>query len=196
MNDDHEHDTLAEVIAARRRLREDPRSSLDRDRVLRWSASGDIDALGALSSMLFHPDESRQIAPSLTLADYLRIELPYLERCFREDPQGEWADSRWQAGGLLANWIKSIWRDERFRGFVDTIRDWLARLYKSTEDPDLRKCLVQATLEHAFEAPGIAERFEAWREDPILREAYDEARLWKEGLDELGMQPVDHRSKR
>ena len=197
MDDGHVHDdALAEVIAARRRLREDPRSLLDRDQVLRWSASEDIDTLGALSSLLFHPDESRRITPNLTLEDYLQIELPYLERCLKEDPQGEWADSRWQAGGLLANWIKDIWRDERFRPFVDSIRDWLAQLYKSTDDLDLRTCLVQATLEHVFEIPGIAERFETWREDPALRSAYDEAKLWKEGLDELGMEPVDYRRSR
>jgi hypothetical protein len=100
----------------------------DRDQVLQWSLSVDIDALGALSSLLFDPSESRQISPNLTLEDYLQMELPYLERCFREDPE-------------------------------------------------------------------IAERFGDWRDDPVLRSAYDEAKLWKEGLDELGMEPVDYRWK-
>ena len=195
MNDNHERDALTDVIAARRRLREDPRSLLDRDQVLRWSASEDIDTLGALTSLLFHPDESRRITPSLTLADYVQIELPYLARCFKEDPQSEWADSRWQAGGLLANWIREIWRDESLRTFVDLIRDWLAELYKSADDPELRTCLVQATLEHVFEIPELAERFDSWRDDPVLRSAYDEAKLWKKGLDELGMEPVDYRWK-
>ncbi len=193
MQGNYKDDSLENVIAARRRLREDLGFLLDRDQVLRWSASEDIDTLGALSSLLFDPDESRRISPNLTLADYLQIELPYLERCFKEDPQSTWADSRWAAGGLVANWIRDIWRDERFRAFVDPIRDWLAQLYKSTDDPDLKTCLVQATLEHAFEVPGIAERFKAWCEDPGLRGAYDEAKLWKEGLDELGMGPVDNR---
>src|SRR6185295_19216793 len=134
--DDNEHNALTDLIAVRRRLREDPRSLLDRDQVMRWSASENIELLGALSDLLFDPNESRQIAPNLTLADYLQIELPYLERCLKEDPQSEWADSRWQAGGLLANWMKSIWRDERFRASVDSIRDWLAQLYKSTNDGD------------------------------------------------------------
>jgi hypothetical protein len=182
-----------EIVAASRRLREDSGFTLSRDQVMEWATTDDLEALGALHFLLFDPEDSRRIEPNLTLAEYMDAELPYLERCLREDPQSQFADSRWEAGGLIANWVKDIWADERFRAAVDQFVHWLARLYKSTDDPDLRTCLVQATIEHLFEVEGIAERFRSWRDDPELKVAYDEAKLWKEGLDELGMEPVDHR---
>jgi hypothetical protein len=184
---------LEDVLAATHQLLEDPRYTISRDQVMRWARSEDLEALGALHFVLFDPEDSRRIEPNLTLAEYMEAEFPYLERCFREDPQSQWANSRWSAGYLLTNWIKDVWADERFRPQVDDFRDWLAKMYKSADDPDLRLCLVQATLEHLFEDDGLAERFASWREDPELRIAYDEAKLWKEGLDELGIKPVDPR---
>jgi hypothetical protein len=178
-------DMLEEVLTARRRLIESPNFTLSRDQVLRWAASDDLEALGALSSLLFDPKESRRIEPNLTLADYMDAEFPYLERCLRENPESQWADSRWSAGWLIAKWVKDIWADERFRPEVDRFRDWLANLYKSAAEPDLRTCLVQATLEHLFEDEGLAARFAGWRDDPELTAAYEEAKLWKKGLDEL-----------
>jgi len=187
---------LEEVLAARRRLRDDPQYTLSREQVMRWARREDLEALGALNFLLFDPEESRRIEPNLTLAEYIEAVFPYLERCLRENPQSQWADSRWSAGYLLNNWIKDVWADELFRPQVDEFRDWLANLYKSTDDPDLRLCLVQATLEHLFEDDGLAERFAGWRDDPELRVAYEEAKLWKEGLDELGIKPVDPRWER
>jgi len=193
--DTHGQGDLEDVLAAMRRFLDDPQYTLSRDQVMRWARSDDLEALGALNSLLFDAKDSRRIEPNLTLAEYMEATFPYLERCFREDPQGEWADSRWSAGYFLTNWIKDVWADERFRPQVDEFRDWLARLYKSAEDPDLRLCLVQATLEHLFEDDGIAERFASWRDDPELRPAFEEAKLWKEGLDELGIEPVDYRKE-
>ena len=187
---------LEEVLAARRRLLADPQHTVSRDQIMRWALGEDLETLGALNCLLFDPKESRRIEPNLTLAEYMEATLPYLERCLREDPQGQWADSRWSAGYLLTNWIKDVWADERFRPQVDDFRDWLAKIYKSTDEPDLRLCLVQATLEHLFEDDGLAERFARWRDDAELRAAYEEAKLWKEGLDEIGMKPVDPRSER
>jgi len=191
--DTEEQGELERVLAARRRILDDPQYTLSRDDIMQWARSEDLDAQGALHFVLFDPEDSARIEPNLTLAEYMKAELPYFERCFREDPRSRWANSRWSAGYLITNWIKDIWADERFRPQVDEFRDWLAKLYKSAEDPDLRLCLVQATLEHLFEVDGIAERFASWRDDPELQAAYDDAKLWKEGLDELGMKPVDHR---
>lgn len=184
---------LEYILEARRRLLDDPQYTLSRDQVMQWARSADLEALGALHFVLFDPEDSRRIVPNLTLPLYIEAEFPYLERCLREDPDSQWADSRWSAGYLISNWIKDIWADERFRPHVDEFRDWLAKLYKSSDVPDLRLCLVQATLEHLFEVDGIAERFASWRDDLELKAAYDEAKMWKEGLDEMGIKPVDHR---
>jgi hypothetical protein len=186
---------LAEIVDALHHLDEQPERVLGRDQVLQWAATDDLEALGALSAILFEPRYAKRIEPSLTLPEYMAIELPYLARCLKEDPPGPWSESRWSAGGLLAGWIKDVWADERFRPAVDEFQEWLASIYKSSPDADLRPCLVQATLEHLFEIEEIADRFSAWRDDPVLMQAYEDAKLWKEGLDELGMKPVDLRAK-
>ncbi len=88
---------LAEIVAARRLLWGDPRQVIRRDQILQWAQSEDIEALGALSFLLFDPEDSRRIEPNLTITDYMAVELPYLERCLRNDPQSRFADSRWSA---------------------------------------------------------------------------------------------------
>lgn len=47
-------------------------------------------------------------------------------------------------------------------------------------DPDLRTCLVNATLEHLFEDRDIAKYFKDWKNDPILAQAYADGMLWVE----------------
>lgn len=180
---------LAEVLSARRKLHDDPRYVIGRDDILRWARSADFNAQGALYYLLFDSALATRIEPNLTLVEVLDFTLPYLDRCLREDPHGDWTTPRWSAGWDLANWIKDLWAHEHSRPWLDRVSDWLARVYK-TGDDDLRKCVVQATLEHVFEVEGIAERFAHWREDPELRSAYDEAKLWKEGLAEISSQPT------
>jgi hypothetical protein len=184
-----EHDALIleEILAAKRKLRDDPKRVVGRDDILRWAKSEDVDAQGALYYLLFDGALGAQIAPSLTLEDVLDFALPYLERCLRKDPQSDWTTPRWSAGWDVTNWIKSLWEEASSRPWVDRFPDWLALIYK-TGDDDLRTCIVQAILEHLFEVEGIAEKFASWHDDPGLRPAYEEAKLWKEGLDELALQ--------
>jgi len=180
---------LDEILAAKRNLRHDPQYVIDRDDILRWAKSDDLNALGALYYLLFDSSLSTRIEPGLNLEDVLDFALPYLERCLREDPQSDWTTPRWSAGWDIANWIKGLWAEASSRPSVDRFQDWLALIYK-TGDEDLRTCIVQATLEHVFEVEDIAAKFAPWRDDPELRPAYEEAKLWKEGLDEIALQPM------
>jgi hypothetical protein len=176
--------TSAEIVAAIKQLKRDPSFVLPREVVLGWMKSDDIDAQGALYSLLFDSGLTPRILPNLEFEHYIEFTLPYYERCFRENPRSAWADSRYSAGWDLANWIKYLWSENKYRPAVDEIRDWLALLYKSA-DADLRRCIVDATLEHIFEVKGIAQRFVKWRKDPELKTAYAEAMEWKGGLEKL-----------
>jgi DNA-binding transcriptional MerR regulator len=63
---------------------------------------------------------------------------------------------------------------------LDDLKAWLGRLYKEG-DPDLRICIVQATLEHLFEKKQIRKFFDDWKNDEVLAVAHEEASEWYKG---------------
>jgi hypothetical protein len=60
---------------------------------------------------------------------------------------------------------------------VEALKSWLAGFYRDA-DADLRDTVVLMLLEHLLEDPEIAAYFSDWREDPTLREAYEQAMEW------------------
>ena len=149
-----------------------------RKRVLQWMRTYDIDCMGALHSLI--TDHYDRIQPALQFDEYHPFVLTYLERCFLEDPQSEWAETRYGAGHTFNGWFVGWWRDPARRtSTVPELKEWLAALYVSG-DADVRKALVAATLEHLFENPEVAEYFSDWREHAVLSTAYDEAMEWVE----------------
>jgi hypothetical protein len=59
-------------------------------------------------------------------------------------------------------------------------KHWLADIYKRGSN-DVRKCIIQATLEHLLEQGAFRRFFDDWIRDPVLRKAYEEALEWYEG---------------
>jgi hypothetical protein len=77
-----------------------PKQSIIDDAKFReWMSSDDIEVLGFLFSMTGDP--RIKIEPQLTTREYLDFVKHYSERCFIENPDGEWSDSRYSAGGIL-----------------------------------------------------------------------------------------------
>ena len=64
---------------------------------------------------------------------------------------------------------------------MDGWKNWLADLYKGSPE-EIRTCIVQATLEHLLEQKHFREFFADWKNDPVLRRAYEEALLWHQGV--------------
>jgi hypothetical protein len=162
-------------------LPEAPKSDrISAARVKEWMKADDIEALGALYTYILDPQYSRRIEPPLSLEDYHLFVLQYYTRCFRENPDGEWSDSRYSAGWSLVNWFKGLWKDNSVpRSALADIKDRLSLLYKEG-DEELRTCIINATLEHLFENAEIARYFADWRLDPLLSKAYGEASEWVE----------------
>lgn len=147
--------------------------------VQRWIASSDIEILGFTSALL--SNRCFRVEPPITLEDYIQFAKHYYERCLRENPDGEWSDSRFSAGTDLVNIFANLWRDSSVpRPVLVDLKSWLGRLYKEG-DPDLRIGMVQATLEHLFEQEQIREFFSDWRDDEVLATAHDEASEWYKG---------------
>jgi hypothetical protein len=166
--------TAQEIIAE---LTDESRTTpIARNRVLEWMRAEDIESMGALYSLI--TDHFSRIQPLLGFDDYHPFALKYFQRCLLENPQGEWTHSRYGAGHNIVGWFVWCWRDPTQRSAtVGALKEWLARLYIDG-DSEVRQCLVQATLEHLFENPEVAEYFSDWKEYPVLSAAYAEAMEW------------------
>ncbi len=152
---------------------------IPREKVQYWIGSEDIEILGAVYALIGDKRHYTRIQPALSFKDYHTFIMHYYERCFKENPKSEWANSRYSAGWDLVNWFIGLWNDPDVpRKALKELKDWLAKLYKDGND-DLRTCLVTATLEHLFEKRKIAGFFKDWKEKPILKIAYSQAMGWQ-----------------
>lgn len=148
-------------------------------RVDAWMQSSDIEVLGALYAFLTNENLTR-VTPPLTQLEMWNFCERYLERCLREDPKGQWAHSRYAAAWDIASLIGKLWANRAAdRSALLRSRDWLARVYGDSES-SVKEAIVNGTMEHLFENRNIKSLFEAWRDDPVLGEAYERAAEWSE----------------
>ncbi len=122
-----------------------------------------------------------RIEPPISISEYIEFSKRYYERCLKENPDGDWSDSRYSAGADVVNIFASLWRDSSVpRPVLEDLKMWLARLYREG-DTEIRTCVVQATLEHLFEQKQIREFFADWLNDEVLAVAHAEASEWYKG---------------
>ena len=149
------------------------------DDLREWMNSGDIEIAGFAYHMM--GDARFKVQPPLTVEEYVDFIKRYYERGLRENSDGDWSNNRFSAGSDLVNIFARLWRDQQVpRALLSDLKNWLGVLYKSV-DEEIRHSVVQATLEHLVEQKPIRDFFSDWRQDPVLRIAYDEACLWPDG---------------
>jgi hypothetical protein len=177
-----QEDVVKEIEALIRRIQSDPEGSvvLPKANVVSWIKHEDVEVLGAAYALLLDFGSRVEVNPPLDAPSYLEFILRYWGKCLTDDPHGEWADSRYEAGwSIVADYV-AWWDDPRTpKEFISGIKQWLADMY-TKGDADIRTCIVCATLEHLFEHNAIAEFFADWKRDPDLVVAYDEAMRWSE----------------
>lgn len=152
------------------------RETIPLDYVRSWMRSDNIELLGFAHSLL--NDRRFRVEPALSVEEYVNFSKHCFERCFRENPDGEWSDSSYSAGWDLCSMFVYLWdREDVPRAILGDLKSWLTKLYFES-DAELRKCFVHATLEHLFERRPIMEFFSEWRKDSALKGAFEEAALW------------------
>ena len=159
---------------------EDPSraGTISKEQVLQWMRSPDLTVRGCVYEMIAEPERAQHVKPPLEFEDYYDFVVPYLEQCIEEDPDLEWAESRYLAGHALVAWIVDFWNHKSVpRKRIAEIKKRLVALYKRG-DADVRDAVVNAVLEHLFEHRELAEYFKDWQADPILARAYHDALLW------------------
>jgi hypothetical protein len=134
-----------------------------------------LEVLGAVFKLLHKPEHYNRIEPPLTFGDYRAFHLNYYERCFRENPEGTWSDSRYIAAHSFVAWFFGLWNDETVsRDALAELKALLARLY-SEGDEKLKVAVVTGALEHLFTDRKIVRYFADWKSDERLKAAYFEA---------------------
>jgi hypothetical protein len=153
-----------------------PKDPIGAEDVRQWLESNDIEVLGAAFRLLHNPEQYTRVSPPLTFNDYRNFHIKYFARCLREDPKGDWCESRYLAGHSLVRWFKGLWSDQDIpREALAELKALLGQLAKEP-DEGLRNCILTAVLEHLFEDEDILAFFSEWKEDRGLRSIYDEAR--------------------
>ena len=185
----NEKENLNEIVRELKMNESIPRTEhISSARLKQLMANDDIEVLGVIYAFISDPQRSGVIKPPLSFHDSFQFMTRYYERCFREDPNSKWADSRFSAGHDLVNWFTKLWNDKHVpRSALADLRTWLAVLYREG-DAALRNCIVTATLEHLLEQKKIRKYFADWESDPILTTAYSEAMEWRQrgGTSPLG----------
>ncbi len=154
----------------------DKSTEIPLEKIQVWIRSENIEVLGAVYSLITDAEKHYlRIKPYLSREDYFAFIMHYLERCIRENPAGDWADSRYAAGRSVVNWFIHFWNDpDAPRSMLTELKDWLAKLYKEG-DEELRTSIITAILEHLFEHEEIEKYFKNWLADSVLRPAHEEA---------------------
>jgi len=143
--------------------------------VSQWMDSSDLETMGAVFALLHTPEQYQRIKPALNFENYRTFHLRYYERCLREDPEGEWCDSRYTAAHSLVAWFTGLWNDETMpREALRQLKSLLARLYLEG-DEELKVAVITGALEHLFANRKILRFFADWKSDPHLKAAYFEA---------------------
>lgn len=144
-----------------------------------WITSDDIEVLGFTHGLL--SDRKFRVEPPISLPAYIEFTKQYFARCIRENPDGQWSDTRYGVGGSFVNLFGSLWRDQSLpRTVLADLKNWLANTYREG-DSEIRTSIVHATLEHLFEQEPIRHFFADWKNDPLLAKASNEAEEWYKG---------------
>jgi hypothetical protein len=183
---------LEKVVAQVEREGAEYSDAISRDSLLAWMQSDDVESKGAVHALLALENVRARISPPLQFDDYYRFTSAYFFSCLAENPKGEWAHSRYEAGWDLCRWFMQLWDDHVVdRRLLRDLKDRLAAMYRAA-NVDLRTAIETAVLEHLFEDPRIAEFFEDWSKEEPLSMAYGAAKLW---VDRGGESPL-HDSRR
>lgn len=177
-----ENDDLNLIAAELERNNPEKDQVIPLELVLRWMASLDVEVKGAVYALTSKEEHTRRIQPPLTLEIDASFVLSYFAQCIVEDPpiDSMFADSRFFACSNLVNWFKELWDDTEVpRSVMSDIKDWIAQQFVNG-DTEIRRTLIQATLEHLFEDPAIRDFFSDWQSESSL-DAYRQAKEWSEG---------------
>jgi hypothetical protein len=143
---------------------------------LRWARQEDL----ATRARAYRLSESQwaRIKPEPSMAEQCGFMADYLLTCLLEDPNPDgYVHTSVEAGGVLVAWLKHLSTIPAASAVVTGVAARLAESYKRS-DCRARARIETVVLEHVLESPRLRPVFEAWCDDPALRDAYAAALAW------------------
>lgn len=168
---------ITEIRDAFDKAQKDGGASVSKSLVKKWMASQSINVKGAIYYYVADGRYSKVIEPMMTFEDYFNFIVPYLLDCIKLDVDGEWVHNQYIAGHELVGWITDFWEKDVHKKRLKEFKKTLALNFKEG-DKGIKVAIVNGVLEHLFENSGIRKFFSDWREDPELKQAYEDAMLW------------------
>lgn len=143
-----------------------------------WMTRPEIEVQAAIYDLLTSSERAKKLVPDLTFEDYVVFKPKFFSRCIIEDPASEVTLSRWEAAMEFLGWFSYLWDNPSVQmSVLSDTKDHLQKLYLEG-DADVRKALIQGTLEHLFENASVRKFFGEWFNDPTLLKGYEEAVEW------------------
>lgn len=176
-------DQLSEIVSSFGTSDHPNTAPIEREKVRKWiKEAKEIEVQGALCSYLLGRDYTSRIVPPLEFSDFHPFVSSYFLRCISENPQGQWADTRYGAGMALANWFKALNGDPSVpRRALSDIKQSIQDLWDRA-DKAVRDGILNGAVEHIFEDDGARQLFDDWRQHPKYADLYKAACEWQDNM--------------
>ena len=96
----------------------------------------------------------------------------YFIDCIVENPDSDWADSRYLATIGFSSWFREICSNSKCnRNYILMIVKRLSDLYLNSND-DIREAIINGFLEHVLHDSYCEPYFNNWKHNTVLNSAY------------------------
>lgn len=149
------------------------------NKIEKWMASEDIEVQGAAYRIFDQLQHLIETMPEMK--DIIHFYISFFRRCIIENPEGEYSENRWTATYSLVRFYKALKKDVAVpKNFLAEIRLMLSEVYKGGDEA-VRQAIVDGSLEHLFEDSEILNDFKDWKNDNILKLAFEKALKFSKG---------------
>jgi len=169
--------TIERMDATFETLKWDEDAFVSRDFVRACMDAGDLEVLGTLHQFLTEERNAARVVPPLAREEIAAFASRYLARCLREDPVAidfiaQRSCTRYGAGWEVVRWYVRLFKETVPDAEGPALlRAMLARIY-TEGDAELRTAIAGVTLAHLFASAALRRTFSAWKNDPVLAQAY------------------------
>lgn len=154
------------------------RKKIPKEVLLEIMKTKDLETMGAIFNIFDSEEYENLIDQYPDMEDIIGFYVTFFRRCIIENIAGEYALNRYEAAGTLVNFYKGLKKDKRVpKRMIDTVKSMLKEVYMEGNE-DIRECVINGFLEHIFEDVQIQADFSDWKNNEVLKEAYDQALKW------------------
>ena len=147
-------------------------NAIDCALVRKWLTAQNIDDKDALYYLLNDEKMVNRISPLPDFDEVYNFCLPFLGYAIANNYAGYSFDDRYDAARELYVLVKNMLLTYPHESCIKKFKDAVESIYMNGDDK-VKNCIETVLLEHLFDNKLILEAFDSWRDDPALKQAYD-----------------------